>query len=151
MGLCSTGCSATEDPQQWKNRFHTHYPKLEKLVHRLGNDPQLDTLFHIGAESGLPDIAVTYPSVLKQLQQAGITDASSHRCSRDKWRRWYYFKTNWPSIYPIYITYDPTESIKTQKGYYEKDKYGNETWGLGGHWLIYRWVAIITDGCKGGI
>lgn len=147
----STGCTANEDPQQWKNRFHTHYPQLEKLVHRFRNDPELDTRFHIRADSGLPDIAASYPSVLKLLQKVGITDASSHRCYSNKWSHWYYFKPNWPSAYPIYIIYDPTEPIKTGKGYYEKDDYGNETWGLGGHWSMFRWVAVIPSVCYGPI
>lgn len=150
MSVFSAGCSAKEDPQQWKNRFHAHSPRLERLIHRFQNDAQLDSCFHIRPDSGLPDIATSYPSVLKLLQAVGITDASSHKAARNKWTRWYYFKTNWPSDYPIYLIYDPTETIETEKGYYKKDKYANETWGVGGNWRMFRWVAVITDVCQGG-
>lgn len=148
--VCSTGCSSNENPQEWKNRFHDHYPYLEKLVNRFQNDPKLDSCFQIRPDSGLPNIAASYPSVLKLLQAVGITDASSHKAARNKWTRWYYFKTNWPSAYPIYIIYDPTEPITTEKGYYKKDPYKNETWGMGNHWQLFRWVAVITDVCQGG-
>jgi hypothetical protein len=145
----SVGCNTHENPQQWKQRFYGHYPHFEKLTKRLQNDARLDTCFQIGPDSGLPNIAASYPSVLKQLQQMGITAASSHPCYRNKWSRWYYFKTNWPSAYPIYIIYDPTEPVTTEEGYYQKDPYKNETWGLGNNWQLFRWVAVVPSVCHG--
>jgi hypothetical protein len=75
------------------------------------------------------------------LKIAGITGASSHPCNKRV--RWYYFKTNWPDEYPIYLIHTPCDSLKTKKGFHEKDRHTNEWWGLGDNWQIFRFVKTI--------
>ncbi|MGG9972803.1 hypothetical protein ACQ33O_13505 [Ferruginibacter sp. SUN002] len=138
-------CQQISSPKELIDRFYTNKADLDSLVKKIGNNKHLDSLFYSGPETGIPDIKDSYPNEFRLLTKIGITDASSHNtcyvCDR-----WYYLKTNWPSEYPIYLIYNnKQDSIENTKGFYKKDKYKNETWGLGGNWRMFRFVDTIRD------
>jgi len=117
---------------------------LDRLVANLQNDKILDSLFRIAPDSGLPNIEKQYPNEFKILNECGITDASSH--NNPNRTRWYYFRTNWVSNYPILLSWYPKkyhDSSQTVKGYYRKDHYANEWWGLGDGWQMLRLIKTI--------
>jgi len=135
------GCKSNKTPEQLKVIFYQNKDKLDLFANILQKDAKLDSIFsHRTEEQGFTfaDIKQTYPSIYNLLVSAGITEASSHRSIFP--RKWYFLKTNWPNEYPIYLSYDPIDSIRTAKGYYDKDEVSNETWGLADHWLMFRLV-----------
>jgi hypothetical protein len=77
------------------------------------------------------------------LNEVGITEASSNKNVFPKGTMWYYFKTNWPNEYPIYLIHNAHnyyDSSEFEKGFYSKDEVSNETWGLGDRWKMFRLV-----------
>ena len=136
-------CKSNKPPEELKAAFYQNKIELDEFVNILKADKILDSILsNRTKEQGwtFNDLQKTYPKVYELLSIVGITEASSHKNSSDKRDKWYFLKTNWPNEYPIYLTYDRLNSITTVKGYYNKDEVSNETWGLGGHWFMFRWV-----------
>ncbi|HRH49941.1 MAG TPA: hypothetical protein PLP23_14390 [Panacibacter sp.] len=126
------------------DRFYGNKIYFDSLATLLQADRKLDSLFQNGPERGIPDIEISYPKVYMLLKKLGITDASSHLQICKRCPPWYYLKTNWPSEFPIYFIYNfndsPLDSLENIKGFYKKDEYNNETWGLGDKWKMFRLV-----------
>lgn len=139
--LALYGCKSNKTPEELKAIFYKNKDKLDLFANTLQKDVKLDSIFSNRTEEqgfDFPDIKETYPNIYNLLVDAGITEASSHRITRVT--KWYFLKTNWPNEYPIYLEYNRFDSVKTKKGYYDKDEVSNETWGLGDHWIMFRWV-----------
>jgi hypothetical protein len=139
--ICIPSCNSVKTSEELGATFYQNKIVLDALVNSLKSNRELDSLFRISPDSGLPYIKNLYKKEYNILKNIGITDASSHPCFKNI--RWYNFKTNWKSKYPIYLIYTPCDSLKTFKGFYEKDKYDNEWWGLGDNWYMFRFVKTI--------
>jgi hypothetical protein len=141
-------CSTNQTPEQLKETFYSRKNELDSIVNKLENDTTLISLFQIGPDNGLPTIENSFPAIYTKLKKTGITDASSHfggyHQNKNNKMWWYYFKTNWPNEYPIYLIYDAYDSSKSKKGEYKKDEVSNEWWGLGDHWTLFRLVKLKT-------
>ena len=140
-GLCS--CKSNKTPDELKSIFYQNKNKLDLFTTALQKDKKLDSIFSTRTEEQsltFLDIKQTYPNIYNLLVDAGIIEASSHKNTYSKMLKWYWLKTNWPNEYPIYLAYDTFDSVQTAKGYYNKDEVSNETWGLGDHWFMFRWV-----------
>ncbi len=131
-------------PAELNDTFLQNKESLNLLVKNLQDDKRLDSLFFIGPDSGIPDIKRSHPQIFELLKHAGITDASSHKNAFCNHVQWYLFKTNWPNEYPICLMFNSCDE-ETAKGFYKKDEYLNETWGLGENWKMFRFVKTITD------
>ena len=144
VSLIIAGCSRNKTPSELIDTFSQNKMTLDSLIKSLQNDKTLDSLFFIGPDAGIPDIRQSYPKVYDMLRKVGITDASSHKNANCKYFHWYYFKTDWPNDYPIYLIFNTCDD-ETFKGFYRKDEYLNETWGLGDNWQMFRFVKTITN------
>lgn len=142
--LIVVSCNRNKTPAELIDTFSENKETLHLLVKSLQNDKKLDSLFFIGPDSGIPDIKNSYPEAYNMLRKLGIIDASSHKNADCKKNQWYYFKTNWPNEYPIYLVFNTCDE-ETAKGFYKKDEYSNETWGLGDNWQMFRFVKTITN------
>ena len=141
-----TSCQNRNTTKELLDRFYTNKPYLNSIISKLQNDKRLDSLFDIGPEAWFPDIKTIYPNEFILLEKIGIIGASSSHYGICKTcPRSYCIKTNWPSEYPIYLIYNFSDSTENIKGFYKKDKYKNETWGLGDDWKMFRFVDTITD------
>jgi hypothetical protein len=140
------GCQQHSSPKELIDRFNFNKPYFDTLVISLQNDKKLDSLFQIPPYSYMPDLADLYPEEFKLLNKIGITAASSHHGMCRICPRWYLLKTNWPSKHPVFVIYNsPGDSAENISGFYQIDKYKNETWGLGDKWKMFRFVDTITD------
>ena len=162
--LIVTNCDRSRTATQLIQTFSDNKPKLTAIVKNIQTSKVLDSLFsEIGPENGIPDIETRYWKQYEMLEEVGITDASAHKgacpqlsTSKDEqdkrfiaaanWQKahfknkWYYFKTNWQSDHPVFLIYNECDTAKTHKGFYEKDEYQNETWGLGDNWEMFRLI-----------
>ena len=137
------GCQSNKTPEELEVLFYQNKDSLDLFTNTLKNDMKLDSIFsNRTEEQGFKffDIKKTHQRVYNLLTNAGITEASSHKNEYSKTLKWYWLKTNWPNEYPIYLAYDIFDSVQTVKGFYDKDEVSNETWGLGDHWFMFRWV-----------
>jgi hypothetical protein len=136
-------CKPKKTPDELKEIFYQNKPKLDLIVITLQKDKKLDSIFSDRTEEQrfiFPEIRQSYPDIYNLLVDAGITEASSHPQVFPKGFKWYFLKTDWPDEYPIYLTFDIFDLIQTVRGFYSKDEVSNETWGLGDHWFMFRWV-----------
>ena len=136
-------CKSNKSPDELKVIFYQNKAKLDLFANTIQNERKLDSIFsNRTEEQGLSfhDIKRAYPNIYNSLIESGIVEASSNKKAYPKSLKWYWLKTNWPNEYPIYLAYDTFDSLQTAKGYYNKDEALNETWGLGGHWFMFRWV-----------
>jgi len=140
--LMTASCHNNKNPVELINTFLQHKQTLDLLISDLQKDNKLDSLFQIMPDSGIPDIKNSYPQVYALIKKVGITAVSSHPNSFPKRTRWYYFKTNWPNEYPIYLIFNAYDSSETKKGFYLKDEVSNETFGLGDNWTMFRFVKV---------
>ena len=142
--LTFAGCKRDLSSAELISKFTLNKIYLDSLVLYLNKDKKLDSFFHNRLDSGLPDIKISYPVQFNLIEKTGITEISScpvcPRCPR-----WYYIKTNWPGVHPIYLIYGFRDSIENEKGFYNKDEYQNETWGMGDNWKIFRFVDTIRN------
>ena len=147
--LILSSCQRKSTIVELKERFYSQKSSLDSLTVLINSDTRLDSLLQIPPDSGLPDIQKYYPTEFKLLEKIGITHISSHPSISWHSPRWYYMKTNWPSKFPIYLIFNFTnyqnDSLENEKGFYEKDRYKNETWGLGDNWKMFRFVHTIDD------
>jgi hypothetical protein len=145
--LVLIGCNQDKTAPELIEIFNKNKKGLGLVITELQDDKSLDSLFQIGPYSGLPPIKDSYPAVYDILNKAGITDASSHKNVFPSRTNWYYFKTNWPNEYPIYLIFNAHNSYDSSEfknGFYSKDEVSNETWGLGDHWKMFRLVKEKT-------
>lgn len=126
------------------DKFYSHKTQLDSLVSSLHSNKKLDSIFHDRLDKGLPDSVALYTGEFNLIKKTGLTEISScpvcPRCPR-----WYYIKTDWLSEYPIYLIHHTRDSTETRKGFYKKDEYKNETWGLGDNWKMFRFVDTIRN------
>lgn len=134
------GCSDNKKPVELIEFFNKNKIILNAVIDKLEKDKTLNNLFQIKPDSGLPDIESSYPDMYALLKEAGITDASSHKNSFPKQTYWYYLKTNWENEHPIYLFFNACDSSETIKGFYLKDELSNQTWGLGDHYKMFRFI-----------
>jgi hypothetical protein len=147
LWLVLISCNQNKTTPELIETFNKNKKALGLVIDKLQNDKRLDSLFQIGPESGLPPIKNSYPLEYDILNKAGIIDASSHKNVFPVRTNWYYFKTNWPNEYPIYLifnAYNSYDSIEFEKGFYSKDEVSNETWGLGDRWKMFCLVKEKT-------
>jgi len=137
----AVSCNKAKTHEELVGMFSNNKQALDSLIAKLKSDKTLDSVFRIGPDQGLPDLKRSYPNEYDILIKVGITDASSHSC--DKVTSWYSLRTNWPSQYPIFLIFSPCDSLRTFKGFYNKDKYSNEWWGLGENWQMFSFVKTI--------
>ena len=140
--LTTSSCHKNKSPTELIEVYNNNKVALDLIISNLQNNKKLDTVFQIAPDAGIPNIKKSDPAIYDLLNKVGITDASSHQNSFPKRTQWYYFKTNWPNRYPIYLIYNAYDSIETKKGLYEKDEVSNETWGLGDNWKMIRLVKF---------
>lgn len=141
-----TSCQEVSSPKELMDRFYTNKKDFNLLVTKLQTDNRFDSLFQIEPYTGLPDIEQKYPGEFARLKKIGITAASSHANTCKQCSRWYLFKTNWPGKHPVFFIYhDDNDSTESFKDFYKKDNYGNETWGLGDDWKMFRFVDTIRN------
>lgn len=142
-------CQKKSTSNELRNKFYSNQIQFDSLVTALRNNSKLDSLFYSGPDAALPDIKTIYPKEFELLKKLGITAASSHPNVCRVCPRWYYLKTDWPSEHPIYLIYNFTnysmDSAENIKGFYKKDRYKNETWGLGNNWKMFSFVDTIRD------
>jgi hypothetical protein len=140
------GCQTNKTIDELKAYFYKKKPELDLLISKLEKNKTLDSLFQINPDSALPDIKDQFPNEYAILKSCNIKTASSHKNAYLKGTKWYYFRTNWPSEYPILLSYnrfDTYDSIERVKDFYHIDKYSNEWWGLGDGWQMLRLVKVI--------
>ena len=137
------GCKIHKTPDELKEYFYNHQTSFDQLVLKIESDKLLDSLFDILPGSPLPNIREMYPSEYKLLKDCGIKSASSCFNSYPKGTKWFYFETNWPGYYPIYLSCNKYDSTQRQKGFYKTDQYSNEWWGLGDGWQMLQLVKEI--------
>ena len=142
--LVVAGCHHNKTSTELFETFSQNKTNLDLLIDNFKKNKKLDTIFQIGPDSGLPDLKNSYPDIYEMIKKIGITDASSHKNVFPKNTFWYYFKTNWPNEYPIYLIFNAYDSSETKKEFYLKDEVSNETWGLGDNWKMFRLVKFKT-------
>ena len=136
-------CKTYNNPEELKAIFYKNKSKLDLFANSLEQDRTIDSIFSDRKnmqDSLFINIKQRYPNVYSSLIGSGIIEASSHRQIYPKGKKWYFLKTNWHNEYPIYLVYDPYDSIQTKKTFYNRDEVRNETWGLGENWFMFRWV-----------
>ena len=134
-------CNRYKTHDELITTFYENKKALDSFVTVLQNNSKLDSVFRIMPYTGLPDIEKSYPEEYKFLNNLGIKELTSHPCDRKV--NWYFIITNWPDKYSVCLTFSPCDSIETAKGFYKKDHYSNEWWGLGDNWQMFRFVKII--------
>ena len=139
--LFLVSCHRNKTHNELVATFLKNKKSLDSFVTVLQTNPKLDSLFRITPYTGLPDIEKSHPNEYEFLKNVGIKELTSHPCN--KITSWYFIITDWPDEYPICLTFTPCDSVKTAKGFYEKDQYSNEWWGLGDNWQMFRFVKII--------
>jgi hypothetical protein len=128
--------------------FYLKKPDLDKIINKLEQDRRFDSLFKIAPEFGLPNIKKEYSKEFNILKRCGIAAASSHKNVYPTGTSWYYFRTNWFANAPILLSCNKADSFDSNeriKGFYKKDEYLNEWWGLGDGWQMLRLVKEIDD------
>jgi hypothetical protein len=126
--------------------FYEKKPQLDLLITNLQADKELDSLFRISLDSTLPILKSNYPNAYNTIKNCSITKGFSCSNAFQKGTTWYYFETNWPSKNPILLscnTKNANDSTERIKGFYKKDQYNNEWWGLGDGWQMLRLVKEI--------
>lgn len=159
--ILSTGCqNASTAKPDLQGKFLSIKPQLDSIVYFAQQDKKLDSAFWIGPDNGLPPIEQNYPLEYSLLKRAGITDAASFPNVLHAYHHWYYLRTDWQDTVPVYLVYNLIldtmdyrtgslpDSSENQPEFYKIDKYGNETWGQGGKWKIFRLVHTIDDPVK---
>ena len=127
-------------------QFYQAKPALDNLIYKLEQDSHLDSFFKIAPGEGLPAIEKEYPVEYSLLKKCGITHASSHHNAYHKGKSWYYFETDWLAEAPILLSYNIADSNDTnerQRGFYKKDEYRNEWWGMGDGWQMLQLMKEI--------
>ena len=81
--------------------------------------------------------------LFNELISTGITDLIIYYRPGCKKVEHYDFKTDWGSNNEFYIDYNSCDSLETKKGYYRKDEKGNEFWGLGDSWKMWKLVEYL--------
>ncbi|MFT3680431.1 MAG: hypothetical protein QM791_09180 [Ferruginibacter sp.] len=137
------GCRYNTFPGQAIERFNNSKMYLDEFVSSLRSDPSLDSIFRLTHVNKLPPVENSYPEIFKLLKDVGITEAASHQNICKICPGWYYLKTNWSGNDPVYLIYNFSDTAENVKGFYKKDDYGNETWGLGDQWKMFRFVKTI--------
>jgi hypothetical protein len=140
-------CHSYNTPEELRNRFYLNKTKFALFTTKLDRDKKFDSVFHLMPYSPLPDLKDSYPMEFSLLNELGVVSVTSHYSRCKICPRWYLLKTNWPSKHPIFLMYNENyyDSTESLKGFYKKDKYQNETWGLGDNWKMFRFVDTIKD------
>ena len=133
-------------PKELHEYFYVKKPDLDRIISKLEVDQKFDSLFHLAFGSEVPNIKRKYPNEFNILKKCGVTHLSSQKNSFPKGTNWYYIETNWPGEAPILLSYNiknTDEFSERQKGFYRKDEYSNEWWGLGEGWQMLQLVKEI--------
>jgi hypothetical protein len=145
--LFFVSCHSYNTPEELKDKFYLNKKKFTSLTTKLDNDKKFDSLFHLTPYSPLPDLKDSYPTEFYLLNELDIASLTSQYGICKTCPRWYLLKTKWPSKHPVFLIYNENyyDSTENLKGFYKKDKYENETWGLGDNWKMFRFVDTIRD------
>jgi hypothetical protein len=147
LWLVLISCNHNKTTPELIEIFNSNKKALGLVIDKFQKDKKLDTLFEVDADLGPPKIENSYSDIPLIFKEVGIAGASSCKNSFPKGTRWYYFKTNWPNEFPIYLIFNAHNSYDSsefEKGFYSKDEVSNETWGLGHRWKMFRLVKERT-------
>jgi len=145
-------------PEELKAKFYSSKNKLVSFTAKLESDKKFDSVFHVPPYTPLPDFKNAFPKEFALAKELGIVSITSCKGSCLRNSKWYFIETNWPSKHPVFLIYNfcsynyyydttgiPCDCTESHKGFYKKDKYENETWGLGDNWTMFRFVDTIRD------
>lgn len=135
--IVSSCSNENNNVQDHITKFYSEEAKFNQLVTLLKNNTS------INRNSGQ-----TYPanhfgnSIKSKLEELGIANVFSFTWGNHD--KAFDFSTNWQYPLPIHICYNLKDSIKTLKGYYEKDENSNEIFGLGDSWTLWTEKKLIN-------
>ena len=125
------------------NKFQSNRNKFDLLLSNLKSNPAIDSLF--SSENNRGRKIDAFPTeITSTLSQLGISDVYLHYGCGKPSTKIFVFKTTWNSKTPIIIDNNPCDSLRVINGYYSKDENGNEFWGCGNSWQVYKETKVIT-------
>ncbi|MEP6465995.1 MAG: hypothetical protein ABJB05_06800 [Parafilimonas sp.] len=124
------GCEQKDkQPHIYIDRFYKNEEGLNHLIEALRKDTFLEDKWGDLIERN------KFNNAIKQkLYDLSIDSVHLFSCGHKQ--KQFDFITNWGQKNSMHLYYNTLDSVQTEKGFYKKDEYLNETWGLGNHWAL---------------